>query len=122
MVQIDSRYSDLDIWERRLLAAAMYFVDPRPEEDVFRDMETMVGRDEAEEIASLVWRIAFGEGYSLDEWASLLESLSILSPWECIWIFQDLAARGLRRRHSARVSNLSDRDVLRVACKMLGTG
>ncbi len=79
MVQIDSRYSDLDIWERRLLAAAMYFVDPRPEEDVFRDMETLVGRDEAEEIASLVWRIAFGEGYSLDEWASLLESLSILS-------------------------------------------
>jgi hypothetical protein len=42
----------------------------------------LVGRDEAEAIASLVWRIAFEEGYSLEEWADLLESLKTLPPAE----------------------------------------
>ena len=113
----------LEDWERRLAAAAMYFVDPRPEEEVFRDMEALVGRGEAEAIASLVWRIAFGEGYSLDEWAELLRSLSILSPWECIWRFQELVEKGLRRRHRAGGEpSLGDRDALRAACKMLGSG
>ncbi|MEM4969644.1 MAG: hypothetical protein QXE01_00155 [Sulfolobales archaeon] len=67
-------------WERPLIAAAIYFADPRPEEDVMRIMADLVGMDEAEAIASLVWRIAFGEGYSLDQWADLLESLKISSP------------------------------------------
>ena len=112
----------LEDWERPLEAAAMYMVDPRPEEEVLRDMEKLVGREEAERIASLVWRIAYGEGYSLDEWAGLLRSLTILSPWECIWRFQELAERGLRRRHDAEPVGLRDRDVLRAACKLLGTG
>ena len=108
--------------ERLLLAAAMYFVDPRPEEEVLKDMEELVGREVAERIASLVWRIAFGEGYTLGEWASLLESLSVLSPWECVWRFQELAEKGLRKRRSAPPAELRDRDVLRAACKALGTG
>ncbi len=57
----------LEEWERLLLAAAMYMVDPRPEKEVFKDMEELVGGEMAERIASLVWRIAFGEGYTLDE-------------------------------------------------------
>lgn len=33
-------------------------VDTRPEDEVFRDMVELVGREMAERIASLVWRIA----------------------------------------------------------------
>jgi hypothetical protein len=64
---------------------------------------------EAERIASLVWRIAFGEGYSLDEWAGLLESLTLLSPWECVWRFQELAEKGLRRGHNVEPVRVSDK-------------
>jgi len=109
-------------WEEPLVAAGMYMVDPRPEDEVFRDMVELVGREEAERIASLVWRIVYGEGYSLEEWAGLLESLTILSPWECIWRFQELAGKGYRRRHDVEPANLRDREVLRYACKLLGTG
>ena len=108
--------------ERPLVAAALYFVEPRPEEEVFREMAGLVGPEEAEGIASLVWRIAFGEGYTLEEWAGLLERLTILSSWECIWRFQELAERGLRRRHTAPPAKLRDWEVLRAACKHLGTG
>ena len=108
--------------EKRLAAAAMYMVDQRSEEDVMRDMERLVGRGEAERIASLVWRIAFGEGYNLDEWAGLLGSLTLLSPWECVWRFQELVERGLRRRHEAEPAELGDREVLRAACKRMATG
>ncbi|MEM1606456.1 MAG: hypothetical protein QXW41_09450 [Fervidicoccaceae archaeon] len=88
-----------------------------------RDMEELVGRDEAEGIASLVWRIAFGEGYSLDQWADLLESLKILSPWECIWRFQELVEKGLRRKHEAPpLKMINDREALRACCKHLGLG
>ena len=62
----------------------------RPEDEVFWDMVELVGGEMAERIASLVWGIAFGEGYTLDEWIDLLESLKILSPWGCIWRFQEL--------------------------------
>jgi len=112
----------LEDWERPLVVAAMYFVDPRPEEEVMSDMEVLVGREEAERIAALVWKIAFGEGYTDDEWFNLLESLKILSPWECVWRFQELASRGLRKKHSVEPANLSDKEVLRAACKEMGTG
>jgi hypothetical protein len=79
-------------------------------------------REEAERIASLVWRIAFGEGYTLEQWADLLRSLSILSPWEAIWRFQNLVERGMRRRHNREPADLRDRDVIRTALKTLGTG
>lgn len=112
----------LEDWEKPLLAAAMYFVDPRPEEEVLKDMSELVGSEEAKRIASLVWRIAFGEGYTDDEWFKLLEGLKILSPWECIWRFQELAEKELRKRHDIEPANLRDREVLREACKLLGTG
>ena len=112
----------LEDWEKPLLAAAMYFVDPRPEEEVFGDMVELVGREMAEGIAALVWRIALGEGYNLDAWADLREGLKILSPWECIWRFQELVEKGLRRRHEAEPASLDAREVLRAACKLLGTG
>jgi len=112
----------LEEWEKPLLAAAIYMVDPRPEEEVFKDMEVLVGREEAERIAALVWKIAFGEGYTLEEWARLLEKLTILSPWEPIWRFQSLVEKGLRRRHSAPPADLRDWEVLRAACKYMGTG
>ena len=112
----------LEEWERPLVAAALYFVEPRPEEEVMSAMEALVGKETAERIASLVWRIAFGEGYTLEEWASLLERLKTLSPWECIWRFQELAEKGLRRRHNAEPAELEDWEVLREACKHLGTG
>jgi hypothetical protein len=105
-----------------LVAAGLYMVDGRPEEEVLEDMVELVGsREEAERIASLVWRIAYGEGYTLNEWADLLRSLAILSPWEAIWRFQELVERGLRRRHNREPANLRDRDVLRTALKILGT-
>ena len=113
---------ELEVWERPLVAAALYFVEPRPKEEVMSAMEELVGGETAERIASLVWRIAFGEGYSLDEWASLLERLKTLSPWECIWRFQRLAEKGLRRRHNAEPAELEDWEALRAACKHLGTG
>jgi len=112
----------LEDWEKPLAAAAMYFVDERAEEEVMKDMEELVGRESAERIAALVWKIAFGEGYTDDEWFNLLESLKILSPWECIWRFQELASRGLRRRHNAQPADLNDKEVLRAACKEMGTG
>ncbi|PUA33387.1 MAG: hypothetical protein B7O98_02895 [Zestosphaera tikiterensis] len=109
-------------WEKPLLAAAMYFVDPRPEEEILKDMAELVGLEESKKIASLVWKIAFGEGYIDEEWFKLLESLKILSPWKCIWKFQELAEKGLRKRHNTEPAKLRDRDVLREACKLLGTG
>ncbi|MEM1610311.1 MAG: hypothetical protein QXQ57_01530 [Sulfolobales archaeon] len=110
-------------WERPIIAAAIYFADPRPEEEVMGIMTDLVGKDEAEAIASLVWRIAFGEGYTLDQWADLLESLKTLSPWEAIWRFQELAEKGLRRKHEAPPpKTISDREALRAACKYLGLG
>ena len=109
-------------WEKPLVAAAMYMVDARPEEEVFKDMVELVGGEMADRIASLVWRIVFGEGYSLDEWADLLESLKILSPWEPIWRFQELVERGLRKKHTAEPADLEDREVLRAACKLMSTG
>lgn len=112
----------LEDWEKPLVAAAIYFADPRPEEEVFREMEELVGREEAERIAALVWRIAYGEGYTLGEWAGLLESLKTLSPWDCVWRFQELAEKGLRRRHTGEPANLDDREVLRAACKYMSTG
>jgi len=87
----------LEDWEKPLVATAMYFVDPRPEDEVMRDMEELVGRESAEGIAALVWRIAFGEGYTDEEWFKLLESLKILRPWECIWRFQELVEKGLKK-------------------------
>lgn len=114
---------DVDDWEKPALAAAMYFADECSEEEVFKDMVKLVGREEAERIASLVWRIAFGEGYTLDEWASLLKSLKVLSPWECIWKFQELAEKGLRKKHVAPLPRtISDREALRACCKYLGYG
>jgi len=113
---------EIEDWEKKLVAVAIYFVEPRPEEEVFEEMTRLVTREEAERIASLVWKIVYGEGYTLDEWANLLESLSTLSPWQCIWRFQELAERGLRRRHDAEPANLNDKEVLRIACKILGTG
>ena len=112
----------LEDWEKPLVAAAIYFVEPRPEEEVLHDMKELVGREMAEEIASLVWRIAFGEGYTLEEWAGLLERLKILSPWECTWQFQELVERGFRKRHNAKPARLRDWEVLRAACKYMGTG
>lgn len=112
----------LEDWEKPLVAAALYMVDSRPEDEVFRDMVELVGREMAERIASLAWRIAFGEGYTLEEWADLLESLKILSPWECIWRFQELVEKRLRKKHTAEPAELDDREVLRAACKHLGTG
>ena len=64
----------------------------------------------------------FGEGYTLDEWAYLLESLKILSPWECIWRFQELVEKGLRKKHTAEPADLEDREVLRAARKYMSTG
>ena len=112
----------IEDWEKPLVAAAMYMVDPRPEEEVFKDIVELVGGEMAERIASLVWRIVFGEGYSLDEWADPLESLKILSPWECIWQFQKLVEKGLRKRHKNKPADLDDREVLRASCKYMGTG
>jgi len=60
----------------------------------------LVGRDEAEAIASLVWRIAFEEGYSLEEWADLLESLKTLPPRKAIWRFQELAEKEVEEAQS----------------------
>ena len=106
-----------------LVAAAKYMVDPRPEEEVLEEIARAVGsREVAERIASLVWRIAFGEGYTVDEWANLLKSLETLSPWECIWRFQELVAKGFRKRHGAPPIELSDREILRYACKAMSTG
>jgi len=48
--------------EKPLAAAAMYFVDPRPEEEVMRDMEELVGRESAERIAALVWKNSLRRG------------------------------------------------------------
>lgn len=113
----------LEDWEKPLVAAAIYFVDPRPEEEVFKDMVELLGsKDEAERIASLVWKIAYGEGYTLDEWAFLLDRLRILSPWKCIWRFQELVEKGLRRRHDAEPADIEDWEILRTACKYMGTG
>jgi hypothetical protein len=115
--------SGIDDRGRFLIAAGIYFVAEKPEEEVFEDMVMLTGsREEAERIASLVWRIAFGEGYTLEQWADLLRSLSILSPWEAIWRFQNLVERGMRRRHNREPADLRDRDVLRTALKTLGTG
>jgi hypothetical protein len=112
----------LEGWERPLVAAGIYFVDPRPEGEVFEDMARLVGREEALRIASLVWRVAYGEGYTLDKWASLVEGLRTLSPWPCIGRFQYLAGRGLRRRHTAlQPKTINDKEALRAACKTLGT-
>jgi len=115
-------HTGLEDWEKPLLAAAIYFVDPRPEDEVFRDMEELIGREEAERIAVLVWRIAFGEGYTLEEWTKLLEKLTVLSSWEHVWRFQELVEKGLRRRHSAPLADLRNWEVLRAACKYMGTG
>ena len=109
-------------WEKPLLAGAIYMVDPRPEEEVLKDMAGLVGWEMAERIASLVWKIAYGEGYTLDEWAGLLKSLKTLSPWECIWRFQELASKGLRRKHDVEPANIEDREILRTACKHQATG
>jgi hypothetical protein len=115
--------TEIDDRERSLIAAGIYFVAEKPEEEVFEEMVMLTGsREEAERIASLVWRIAFGEGYTLEQWTDLLRSLSILSPWEAIWRFQDLVERGMRRRHNREPADLRDRDVLRTALKILGTG
>ncbi|MEB3765658.1 MAG: hypothetical protein GSR77_05800 [Desulfurococcales archaeon] len=64
----------------------------------------------------------FGEEYTLDERACLLEGLKILSPWESIWRFQSLVEEGLGRRHATESTDLEDREVLRAACKYMGTG
>jgi hypothetical protein len=115
--------TEIDDRERFLIAAGIYFVAEKPEEEVFEEMVMLTGsREEAEGIASLVWRIAFGEGYTLEQWADLLRSLSILSPWEAIWRFQNLVERGMRRRHNREPADLRDRNVLRTALKTLGTG
>ncbi len=74
----------------------------------------------AERIASLVWRMCFGEGYSLEEWASILEKLRTLSPWECIWRFQELVEKGLRKRHSVEPARINPVELLRTACRLLG--
>jgi len=111
-------------WEKVFVATALYMVDPRAEEEVLRDMAELAGSWEAaEELARRVWAIAYGEGYTLGEWASLLESLRTLSPWEAIWRFQELASRGLRRRRPGKRGDWQeDREILRTACKILGTG
>ncbi|MEM2472947.1 MAG: hypothetical protein QXQ96_10620 [Sulfolobales archaeon] len=115
--------SEIDDRGRFLIAAGIYFVAEKPEEEVFEEMVMLTGsREEAERIASLVWRIAFGEGYTLEQWADLLRSLSILSPWEAIWRFQNLVERGMRRRHNREPADLRDMNVLRTALKPLGTG
>ena len=46
----------IEDWGKPLLAAVMYSVEPRPEEEVLRDMVELVGRETAERLASLVWR------------------------------------------------------------------
>jgi len=113
----------LEPWEKRLLAAALYMVAEEPEEEVLKAMAELVGPAEAERIACLVWKIAYGEGYTLDEWAQLLTSLRTLSPWECIWRFQTLAEQRLRHPHPhCEPAHLDEREVLRAACKSLGTG
>jgi hypothetical protein len=90
-------------------------INERPEK-VFEDMIRLLGsRGEAERIASLIWRIAYGEGYTLDQWTDLLKSLSILSPWEAVWRFQSLVEKGLRKRHNEEPEDLRDRDFLRTA-------
>lgn len=115
--------SGVEEWEKPIIAAAIYFADKRPDDEVLRDMEELVGKDEAERIASLIWRIAFGEGYTLEEWADLLEGLKTLSPWECVWRFQELARRGLRVKHEAPLPRtINDREALRACCKYLGLG
>jgi hypothetical protein len=109
--------------EKLLLAFAMYMVDPRPEEDVLKDMIKLIGsREEAERLASLAWRIVHGEGYTLDEWASLLESLKMLSPWECIWRFQELVKKGLRKKHPIPPLEIDDKEALRACTKYMGLG
>ncbi len=109
-------------WEKPLVATALYFAEYRPEEEVLRDMEGLVGGEMAERIASLSWRIAYGEGYTLDQWAGLLERLKIHSPWEYIWRFQELAGKGLRKKHTTEPADIEDWEALRSACKHLGTG
>ncbi|MEB3765657.1 MAG: hypothetical protein GSR77_05795 [Desulfurococcales archaeon] len=47
-------HTGIEDWEKPLLAAAMYFVEPRPEEEVFWEMEELVGKEMAERIASLL--------------------------------------------------------------------
>jgi len=123
MEELTIKVKEYTAREKRRDAAGMYMVDPRPEEEVLRDMVRLVGEEEAERIASLVWRIAYGEGYSLEEWARLLSRLKVLSPWTCIWRFQELVDRGLRRRHTSNPPpDMKDWEALRAACKILGTG
>jgi len=40
---------------------AVHFVEPRPEDEVLGDMARLIGGEAVKRIASLVWRIAFGE-------------------------------------------------------------
>lgn len=83
-----------------------------------------IGRamDTQTRIMAPAWRIAFGEGYSLEQWVELLKSLTILKPWIPIWRFQELAMKGLRKRHEAEPADLDPRFVLRATCKLPGLG
>ena len=68
-----------------MMAAAVYFVDPRLEE-VFRDMTELTARKMAERIASLVRRVTTGEGYATRKLEgaqnpSQGEELSIILSW-----------------------------------------
>ena len=106
----------------RLHAAAIYMLSPEPEETVLEEMSRLVGGKEAERVAAFVWRLCMGEGYTLDEWAGLLDRLRILSPWECVLRFQVLVERGVRSRPRAEPLELDPAEVLRHCCKVLGTG
>ncbi|NPA96038.1 MAG: hypothetical protein GXO32_00365 [Crenarchaeota archaeon] len=84
-------------------------------------MEKLVGREEAERIVSLVCRIAFGEGYTLDELANLL---SLSRPYRRRNASRDsreLASKGLMKRREAPSIELSNREVLRCARKLVST-
>ncbi len=38
----------MEYWEKQLFAATIYFVEPKPDEEVIKVMEKLVNREEAE--------------------------------------------------------------------------
>ena len=84
-----------------------------------QDMEALVGREEAERIASLVWKIALGEGYTFEKRLSLFRTLSTLSPWWCMLRFKELVEEGLRERPDKPPADIPDIEVLSIACRMM---
>ena len=101
-------------------AAGIYMSWLAPEEKARRIMASYIPEELIDSVAAAVWKVAMGEGYTVDEWYQLLRMKPLAQPLDCIWRFQWMVEKGWRRRPKAKPHpQVEDILVIHYACKLI---